>query len=85
MSTQAQAAAVNITGFIIRGGDNLLFLDRNKQWRRKPGAHEAWVHTTRVVNELHEKDLVNGRKPDAIIPARYDGNDTIPTGEPQPW
>lgn len=61
-----------------------LFLDRNRQWRCKP-ITEAWVHSPEAVKFLRHQSHVNGREPQTLTPAEYDGENTIPIGKAKPF
>lgn len=62
----------------------VLSLDRNRQWRVKP-LEEAFVHSKETVRAIWQNLRVNGRQPETITPADYNGRDTVPTGPPEDY
>jgi len=58
----------------------ILSLDRNHQWRQKP-VEQAFVHPKESLQDIWRHRMVNGRRPETVTPANYDGRDTVVTGQ----
>jgi hypothetical protein len=69
-------------GFAVQAGDK--FLSRSKKWVAKPGPQEAFVHKQSIVRGLKTASTEPRPEEIQVLPARYNGEDTILRGNPIP-